>query len=115
MYRDTTNVIDDSAFGMFAGSAAVMPTYRWIVALLAIVIGTALGSSRATAQSTCPADFTTFTCPAEPPARLVIDHPQCIETNCVLHVIVIKAGGELRIPDQMQKADAKKISISASS
>ena len=87
---------------------------RWIVVLLAIVIGTGLSSSRAAAQSTCPADFTKFSCPSEPPAKVVIDSKVCLEANCVLHKIVIESGGEILVPDETQQADAKEIKISAS-
>ena len=85
---------------------------RWIAVLLAGIIGAGLSSSRGAAQSTCPAGFTQFTCPAMP-SDVVIDHPMCLEANCVLHQIRIEAGGELRVPDETQKADAKKIKISA--
>jgi hypothetical protein len=37
----------------------------------------------------------------------------CLEADCVFHNIRIESGGELRVPDEAQKADAKKIKISA--
>jgi hypothetical protein len=37
----------------------------------------------------------------------------CLEADCVFHNIRIESGGELRVPDETQKVDAKKIKISA--
>ena len=88
-----------------------MRTYCFGV-LLAIVIGASLSSNRAAAQSTCPASFAQFTCPAVP-SDVVIAHPMCLEANCVLHKVRVERGGELLVPDETQKADAKKINISA--
>ena len=88
-----------------------MRTYCCVV-LLAIAIATSPGFSRAAEQSTCPAGFAKFTCPAVP-NDVVIAHPMCLEANCVLHQVRVERGGELLVPDETQKADAKKINISA--
>ena len=88
-----------------------MRTYCCVV-LLAIAIAASPGFSRAAEQSTCPAGFAQFTCPAVP-SDVVIAHPMCLEANCVLHQIRVERGGELLVPDETRKADAKKINISA--
>jgi hypothetical protein len=51
-------------------------------------------------------------CPSTP-QDIVIDHPICLEASCLFRQIYIEPGGELIVPDEMQKADAKKIQISA--
>src|SRR6266436_1927826 len=110
MHRATKNAIAKRASGVPIGRVP-MRVCRWAVALLAIVIATGLSSSRAAAQSTCPAGFTQVTCPGTPEDVFVIDHPMCLEANCVFHRIRIESGGELRVLDETQTADAKKIQI----
>ena len=108
----TTKGIVYSIFGVSVRRAWAMRECRWIAVLLALVIGAGLSSSRAAAQSTCPAGFTQLTCSSKP-EDVVINQPMCLEANCALHQIRIVAGGELRVPDEMLKADAKVIAISA--
>ena len=98
-----------SIFGVSVRRGWAMRECRWIAVLLAVIIGAGLNASHAAAQSTCPAGFTQFTCPGTPDDVFVIDHPMCLEADCVFHRIRIEAGGELRVPDETQKADAKKI------
>jgi hypothetical protein len=43
---------------------------------------------------------------------MIIAHPSCIEVNCALHRVRIERGGELLVPDETRKVDAKKLKIS---
>ena len=113
MYPETTTAIAHRALFIPVGSARAMRLLRWMAATLAILIGIGLSSNRAAAQSTCPAGFKQLTCPGALQDVVVIDHPMCLEANCAFQRIRIEPGGELMVPDEMQKADAKKISISA--
>ena len=108
----TAEAIANRISGKPGAWASTTRVCRRIVVLLAVVIGAGLSSSRAAAQSTCPAGFAQFTCPTTP-SDVVIDHPMCLEADCVFHNIRIESGGELRVPDETQKVDAKKIKISA--
>ena len=112
MERTTTKGMVCRISGTYVRRALAMRVCRWIAVLLAVIIGAGLSASRGAAQSTCPAGFTQFTCPSMP-RDVVIDQPMCLEANCVFHQIRIEAGGELMVPDEMQKADAKIIKISA--
>jgi G8 domain len=89
-----------------------MRTYCCVVLLAIAIAASPPGFSRAAAQSTCPASFAQFTCPAIP-SDVVIAHPMCLEANCTLHQVRVERGGELLVPDETRKADAKKINISA--
>jgi hypothetical protein len=88
-----------------------MRTYHGVV-LFAIVVGASLNSMPAAAQSTCPASFAQFICPLVP-GDVVVARPTCLEKNCVLHQVRIERGGELLIPDEKQRAEPRKINISA--
>jgi hypothetical protein len=112
MERTTTKGMVCRISGTYVRRALAMRECRWIAVLLAGIIGAGLGASRGAAQSTCPNGFTQFTCPSMP-KDVVINEPMCLEANCVLHQIRIEAGGELTVPDEMLKPDAKVIKISA--
>ncbi len=112
MNLEPTDAIANRASGVPIARASAIGECRRMVALLAVVMGAVLVSSRAAAQSTCTAGFAQFTCPSEP-TDVVINQPMCLEANCTLRQIRIEAGGELMVPDEMLKADAKLIAISA--
>lgn len=82
--------------------------------LLVIFIGISLGSGRAAAQSTCPPNFAQFTC-ASAADEVIIAHRSCLEVNCALHRVRIERGGELLVPDETRRVDARKLKISVTS
>ena len=51
MNLEPTDAIANRASGVPIGGAPAMRGCRWVVALLAVVIGAGLGASRATAQN----------------------------------------------------------------
>ena len=79
--------------------------------LLVFFIGVSLGPGRAAAQRTCPPNFAQFTCPSAGD-EVIITQPSCLEVDCALHRVRIERGGELLVPDETRKVDAKKLKIS---